>query len=79
MSNGDVELATLESFRKVSEVNLYGAIRVTKAVLPLIRQAKGDLIWGFQTGMAFLGQISTKCRAANHSALGEYFVFSVLF
>ena len=39
--HGPVELVTMETFHHVAEVNLFGAIRVTKAVLPLIRQAKG--------------------------------------
>ncbi|XP_046351850.1 D-beta-hydroxybutyrate dehydrogenase, mitochondrial-like [Haliotis rufescens] len=41
---GDFEFCTLDMFRQVMEVNLYGAIRMTKAFLPLIRRAKGRVI-----------------------------------
>lgn len=33
----------MDTYKQVSEVNLWGTIRVTKAVLPLIRRAKGQL------------------------------------
>lgn len=38
---GEVEFTSIDTYRQVSEVNLWGTIRVTKAVLPLIRRAKG--------------------------------------
>lgn len=38
---GEVEFTTMDTYKQVSEVNLWGTIRVTKAVLPLIRRAKG--------------------------------------
>lgn len=41
---GEVEFTSVESYKQVSEVNLWGTIRVTKAVLPLIRKAKGKLM-----------------------------------
>lgn len=39
---GEVEFASIDTYKQVSEVNLWGTIRVTKAVLPLIRKAKGQ-------------------------------------
>ena len=39
--NGDVELATMQQFEKITQVNYLGAVRVTKAFLPLIRQSQG--------------------------------------
>lgn len=39
---GEVEFTSMETYKQVSEVNLWGTIRVTKAVLPLIRRAKGQ-------------------------------------
>lgn len=39
---GEVEFASVDTYKQVSEVNLWGTIRVTKAVLPLIRRAKGQ-------------------------------------
>lgn len=38
---GEVEFASLDNYKKVAEVNLWGTVRVTKAFLPLIRRAKG--------------------------------------
>lgn len=40
---GEVEFTSVDTYKQVSEVNLWGTIRVTKAVLPLIRRAKGKL------------------------------------
>ena len=39
---GEVEFTTMDTYKQVSEVNLWGTIRVTKALLPLIRKAKGE-------------------------------------
>ena len=39
---GEVEFTTMDTYKQVSEVNLWGTIRVTKALLPLIRRAKGE-------------------------------------
>uniref|UniRef100_A0A8B9JW55 3-hydroxybutyrate dehydrogenase, type 1 n=1 Tax=Astyanax mexicanus TaxID=7994 RepID=A0A8B9JW55_ASTMX len=41
---GEVEFTTMETYKQVSDVNLWGTIRVTKAVLPLIRRAKGRVV-----------------------------------
>lgn len=38
---GDIELTTMEQYSRLAEVNLTGAIRVTKAFLPMIRKSKG--------------------------------------
>lgn len=43
-SMGPTELVPLDVFHRTAEVNLFGAVRVTKAVLPLIRQAEGRVI-----------------------------------
>lgn len=39
---GPVEIAPLEMYKEVSDVNLFGTIRVTKTFLPLLRQSKGN-------------------------------------
>lgn len=44
---GEVEFTSMDTYRQLSEVNLWGTIRVTKAVLPLIRKAKGKPMEGF--------------------------------
>lgn len=41
---GEVEFTSMDTYKQVSEVNLMGTIRITKAVLPLIRRAKGRVV-----------------------------------
>ncbi|XP_063729953.1 D-beta-hydroxybutyrate dehydrogenase, mitochondrial isoform X2 [Eleginops maclovinus] len=41
---GQVEFTSMDTYKQVSEVNLWGTIRVTKAVLPMIRKAKGRVV-----------------------------------
>uniref|UniRef100_UPI0037E94B4C D-beta-hydroxybutyrate dehydrogenase, mitochondrial n=1 Tax=Semicossyphus pulcher TaxID=241346 RepID=UPI0037E94B4C len=41
---GEVEFTPMDTYKQVSEINLWGTIRVTKAVLPLIRRAKGRVV-----------------------------------
>ncbi|KAM9827596.1 D-beta-hydroxybutyrate dehydrogenase, mitochondrial [Neosynchiropus ocellatus] len=41
---GEVEFTSMDTYKQVSEVNLWGTIRVTNAVLPLIRRAKGRVV-----------------------------------
>jgi len=41
---GYVEWAPLEDLQSAMDVNVYGQIRVTKALLPLLRQAKGRIV-----------------------------------
>ncbi|CAL1597048.1 unnamed protein product [Knipowitschia caucasica] len=43
-SFGEVEFTSIDTYRQVYEVNLIGTIRITKAVLPLIRRAKGRVV-----------------------------------
>lgn len=41
LQRGDVEFTPLDAYKKVTDVNLFGTIRMTKACLPLIRAEKG--------------------------------------
>ncbi|XP_012679627.2 D-beta-hydroxybutyrate dehydrogenase, mitochondrial [Clupea harengus] len=41
---GEVEFTSMENYKQVSEVNLWGTVRTTKALLPLIRRAKGRVV-----------------------------------
>uniref|UniRef100_G3NHC5 3-hydroxybutyrate dehydrogenase, type 1 n=1 Tax=Gasterosteus aculeatus TaxID=69293 RepID=G3NHC5_GASAC len=41
---GEIEFTSMDTYRRVSEVNLWGTVRVTKAFLPLIRRAKGRVV-----------------------------------
>ncbi|XP_070567761.1 D-beta-hydroxybutyrate dehydrogenase, mitochondrial-like [Ptychodera flava] len=43
-SFGEVEWCTMDKYKFIYDVNVHGMIRVTKAVLPLIRKAKGRVI-----------------------------------
>lgn len=40
---GEVEFTSLETYKEVAEVNLWGTVRTTKSFLPLLRRAKGEL------------------------------------
>lgn len=52
---GEVEFTSMDTYKQVSEVNLWGTIRVTKAVLPLIRRAKGQQLENKQRTLTQLG------------------------
>ncbi|XP_040284256.1 D-beta-hydroxybutyrate dehydrogenase, mitochondrial [Bufo bufo] len=41
---GEVEFSSMETYKEVAEVNLWGTVRTTKACLPLIRRAKGRVV-----------------------------------
>jgi len=41
---GEIEWIPLEIYQRQMDVNLYGSVRVTKSVLPLIRHAKGRVV-----------------------------------
>ncbi|KAG9468891.1 D-beta-hydroxybutyrate dehydrogenase, mitochondrial-like [Eleutherodactylus coqui] len=43
-SFGEVEFTSIDSYKEIAEVNLWGMIRVTKAFLPLIRRSKGRVV-----------------------------------
>ncbi|KAJ7324458.1 hypothetical protein JRQ81_017478 [Phrynocephalus forsythii] len=41
---GNVEFTSMDKFKEVADVNLWGTVRVTKAFLPLIRRAQGRVV-----------------------------------
>ncbi|XP_007946208.1 D-beta-hydroxybutyrate dehydrogenase, mitochondrial [Orycteropus afer afer] len=41
---GEVEFTSMETYKEVAEVNLWGTVRMTKSFLPLIRRAKGRVV-----------------------------------
>ena len=47
---GDVELCSLELYKSVCDINLFGLIRVTKTFLPLVRKAQGLYTIGRKVG-----------------------------
>lgn len=40
----EIEMTSDALFHKILDTNLFGAIRLTKAMLPLIRKAKGRIV-----------------------------------
>jgi NAD(P)-dependent dehydrogenase (short-subunit alcohol dehydrogenase family) len=70
---GPVETTPLEDFRDVLEVNLIGQIAVTQAFLPLIRKAKGTVVFiasiGGRVASPFLSPYNTSKFGIE--ALGE--------
>lgn len=70
---GDVEFTSMETYKEVAEVNLWGTVRVTKAFLPLIRRAKGkvegDLLpapWTCSTFLSSLRMVIGLSRPTTH-------------
>lgn len=41
---GDAELSLMSNYRNCMELNFFGTLSVTKAFLPLLRQAKGRIV-----------------------------------
>jgi NAD(P)-dependent dehydrogenase (short-subunit alcohol dehydrogenase family) len=58
---GPLELVPLEAFRRQMEVNVTGHLAVTQAFLPLLRQARGRIVFigsiGDRTVLPFLGPL----------------------
>ncbi|XP_048248481.1 retinol dehydrogenase 16-like [Haliotis rufescens] len=44
MGKGDVEIQSMDTYKRIAEVNLFGVVRMCKAFLPLVRQCKGRVI-----------------------------------
>ncbi|GAB6033692.1 hypothetical protein CHUAL_000010 [Chamberlinius hualienensis] len=44
LGNIDFQLATVDDYRKVMDVNFFGQIRVTEAFLPLLKRSKGRIV-----------------------------------
>ena len=51
---GELEWISLDTFKSVTDVNLWGNIRVIQAFLPFIRRCKGEAYLG-QCGSPSLG------------------------
>ncbi|XP_063772474.1 D-beta-hydroxybutyrate dehydrogenase, mitochondrial-like [Pseudophryne corroboree] len=57
---GEVEFTSLDSYKEIVDVNLWGTIRVTKAFLPLVRRSKGRVV--FMASM--LGRMGSPSRSS---------------
>ncbi|XP_067898579.1 D-beta-hydroxybutyrate dehydrogenase, mitochondrial-like isoform X2 [Heterodontus francisci] len=56
---GEVEFTTMDTYKQIAEVNLWGTIRVTKGFLPYIRRAKGRVV----NIASMLGRIANPSRS----------------
>uniref|UniRef100_A0A8C3WN56 D-beta-hydroxybutyrate dehydrogenase, mitochondrial n=1 Tax=Catagonus wagneri TaxID=51154 RepID=A0A8C3WN56_9CETA len=56
---GDVEFTSMETYKEVAEVNLWGTVRVTKSFLPLIRRAKGRVV----NSSSIMGRLANVSRS----------------
>ena len=73
---GEVEFTSMETYKHVSEVNLWGTIRVTKAFLPLVRRAKGLCV--FCCVSCVLKRFgSPECPAKHYSIMIDLIVYSI--
>ncbi|XP_067398960.1 D-beta-hydroxybutyrate dehydrogenase, mitochondrial-like [Emydura macquarii macquarii] len=59
-SFGEVEFTSLDKYKKVADVNLWGTVRVTKAFLPLVRRAKGRVV----NISSMLGRMASPSRSS---------------
>ncbi|XP_074860423.1 D-beta-hydroxybutyrate dehydrogenase, mitochondrial-like [Carettochelys insculpta] len=57
---GEVEFTSMETYKEVAEVNLWGTIQTTKAFLPLIRRAKGRVV----NISSMMGRMGSPARSA---------------
>ncbi|XP_038604874.1 D-beta-hydroxybutyrate dehydrogenase, mitochondrial [Tachyglossus aculeatus] len=56
---GEVEFTSMETYKEVAEVNLWGTVRTTKAFLPLIRRARGRVV----NISSMLGRMASPARS----------------
>ncbi|KAM4693322.1 D-beta-hydroxybutyrate dehydrogenase, mitochondrial-like [Discoglossus pictus] len=56
---GEVEFSSIDQYKEMAEVNLWGTIRITKAFLPFIRRATGRVV----CMASMFGRISSASRS----------------
>lgn len=59
----------IEDFKKVMEVNFYGAINLTKAVLPIMKDQKQGKIYFTSSGVGVTGFINISSYASSKAAI----------
>ncbi|XP_030431481.1 D-beta-hydroxybutyrate dehydrogenase, mitochondrial-like [Gopherus evgoodei] len=57
---GEVEFTSIDKYKEVADVNLWGTVRVTKAFLPLVRRAKGRVV----NITSMLGRMASPSRSS---------------
>ncbi|XP_053566170.1 D-beta-hydroxybutyrate dehydrogenase, mitochondrial [Bombina bombina] len=58
-SFGEVEFTSIDKYKEVTDVNLWGTIRITKAFLPFIRRAQGRVV----CMVSMFGRMSSPSRS----------------
>ncbi|BBH16663.1 short-chain dehydrogenase/reductase [Nocardioides baekrokdamisoli] len=69
-ASGPAEFIPLQQFRDVFEANLFGHIAVTQSVLPLIRQAKGRILFTSSTTGKFAPPFMSPYSSSKHAIEG---------
>lgn len=69
---GAVDWMSTESFRKVIEVNFFGVVNVTKALLPLLKKNKGSRIINLSSVAGFLSAPMMAAYDASKHAVEGY-------
>ena len=68
----ELEMTSDKLLKKVLDINLFGAVRITKSMLPLIRKAKGrivnvsSLLGNTESDNAITYQVSMTRKCHNH-------------
>ncbi|KAK3089643.1 hypothetical protein FSP39_005284 [Pinctada imbricata] len=68
---GDVEFCTMEMFKRVAEVNMFGAVRVTKMFLGLVRKEKGRIV-NVSSAKGLICNPSTACYGMTKYAIETF-------
>ncbi|XP_033112023.1 D-beta-hydroxybutyrate dehydrogenase, mitochondrial-like [Anneissia japonica] len=74
-SYSEIEIVSLEAFKRLAEVNVYGTVRITKAFLPMLRRYKEQTIRRTLTENE-LSKIWESLVSTNHGKIDEKTNFS---
>lgn len=69
-ASGPAEFISVQQFREVFEVNLFGHIAVTQSVLPLIRQARGRILFTSSMAGKFAPPFMSPYSSSKHAIEG---------
>ena len=69
-ATGPAEFIAVQQFRDVFEVNLFGHIAVTQSVLPLVRKARGRVLFTSSTTGKFAPPFMSPYAASKHAIEG---------
>lgn len=69
-ASGPAEFISMQQFRAVFEVNLFGHIAVTQSVLPLVRRARGRVLFTSSMAGKFAPPFMTPYASSKHAIEG---------